>query len=106
MTPNGGFLYDLFTMKNLCGKTRDVNNPYEVYRNGSGWEWRVLKKYVGPDKEPGNPLSDPKKVDPEARWFCAVKSPMTHGTYDLGDEYVLNVIRHGVRIDLPVFEKW
>ena len=29
--------------KNDCGKTRDVKDPYEIWRGG-GWEWRVLKK--------------------------------------------------------------
>ena len=65
-------------MKNLCGKTRDVNNPYEVWTNGS-WFWRVLKNWQGDD----NKLN--------ARWFCAVKSPMTYGSYDMGDVYVSEI---------------
>ena len=32
--------------KNLCNKTRPVENPYEIWKNEIGsWEWRVLKKY-------------------------------------------------------------
>ena len=95
-------------MKNECGKTRKVNEPYEVYRNGSGWEWRVLKKWQSPDKEPGNPLATPKTANPYARWFCAVKSPMTAPSYDTGDVYVLDVIRNGVKmdVDLATLEKW
>ncbi len=95
-------------MKNLCGKTRKVNEPYEVWRNGSGWEWRILKKYIGPDKEPGNPLATPKTADPYARWFCAVKSPMTGVSYDLGDVYVLEIIRNAVKVDVSpdTLEKW
>ena len=87
-------------MKNECGKTRKVNEPYEVYRNErAGWEWRVLKKWQAPDKETGNPY---------ARWFCAVKSPMTAPSYDTGDVYVLDVIRNGVKmdVDLATLEKW
>ncbi len=91
-------------MKNLCGKTRKVNEPYEVWRNGSGWEWRVLKKWQAPDKEP----TIIGRVDAYARWFCAVKSPMTHGSYDLGDVYVLEVIRNAVKVDFDptTLEKW
>jgi len=71
--------------KNECGKTRKVNEPYEVYRGYgpmTGWEWRVLKKYQTPEREAKNQY---------ARWFCAVKSPMTFGSYDLGDTYVTDV---------------
>jgi hypothetical protein len=67
--------------KNLCGKTRDINDPYEVWVRGD-WEWRVLKKYKSPESE---------AKDPYARWFVAAKSPMTYGSYDLGDEYAANV---------------
>jgi len=71
--------------KNLCAKTRDVNNPYEVYRSLQlpGWEWRVLKKYQSPENEATNPY---------ARWLCAVKSPMTYDSYDMGDTYVKDII--------------
>ena len=65
------------------GKTRDVNQPYEVYVNRmAGWEWRVLKKYQAEEHE---------KTNPYARWMCAVKSPMTYGSYDLGDTYIDNI---------------
>ena len=87
-------------MKNECGKTRKVNEPYEVNRNErAGWEWRVLKKWQAPDKEAGNPY---------ARWFCAVKSPMTGGGYDMGDVYVNEVLSNGrkVNIDVMILEKW
>ena len=66
--------------KNPCGKTREKNNPYEVWRNGAGWEWRVLKKYKSPEAE---------AKDPYARWFCYVTSPMCDGEY--GDTYVLDI---------------
>lgn len=86
-------------MKNLCGKTRKVNQPYEVWVNNAGWEWRVLKKWQADDKEVGNPY---------ARWFCAVKSPMTHGSYDLGDVYVSEVKANARQMKIlpPVLDQW
>ena len=68
---------------NPFGKSRKVDNPYAIYRNSEGWEWRVLKTYQHPDNANGNHL---------ARWFCAVSSPFTHGTYDYGDVYIKDVI--------------
>ena len=69
------------------GKTRDINQPYEVYVNRqSGWEWRVLKKYKAPEAE---------AEDRYARWLCAVKSPMTFNGYDLGDSYVTDIRQYG-----------
>jgi len=76
-------------MKNLCGKTRDKENPYEIWSNNSGWEWRVLKKYQNPENENKNPY---------ARWFCAVKSPYTYGSYELGDVYVKDIKSSAKRI--------
>jgi hypothetical protein len=67
-------------MKNLCGKERKVDNPYEVWVNArAGWTWRVLKKWQADDDKP------------YGRWMCAVKSPMTHGGYDMGDVYVTEI---------------
>ena len=74
--------------KNLAGKTRDVNHPYEVWVAGD-WEWRILKKYKGPEAE---------AKDRYARWLTAVKSPMTYGSYDLGDTYVVDVQNYGVLV--------
>ena len=81
--------------KNLCGKTRPVDNPYEIWKSFDGtWIWKVLKKYQKPSKE---------ELNRYARWFCAVSSPYTHGTYDLGDVYVtdikLNASRHVPDLD-------
>ena len=76
-------------MKNPCGKTRDVNDPYEVWRSGN-WEWRVLKKYQTPERE---------KENPYARWFCGVKSPFTYGSFEMGDVYVKDIVYGAVRID-------
>ena len=57
-------------MKNLCGKTRKRDNPYEVWQAGD-WFWLVLKKWQADDKKP------------YARWFCDVYTPMTGGSFDL-----------------------
>ena len=44
------------------GKTRDMSEPYAIYKDGTGWEWRVLKTYKH---------SDAEKKDPYARWLVA-----------------------------------
>lgn len=60
--------------KNLCGKMRPENDPYEVWENRrAGWTWLVLKKWQADDDKP------------YARWFCKVTSPMTGSWGDLGD---------------------
>ena len=76
--------------KNLCGKTRHQDNHYEVWRGSNGFEWRVLKKYQKPSLEAKNPY---------ARWFCAVKSDMTYGSFELGDTYVSEIKRYGVKLE-------
>jgi len=89
--------------KNLCGKTRPVDNPYEIWKSFDGtWEWKVLKKYQKPSKELKNRF---------ARWFCAVSSPYTqytHGSYELGDVYVHEIAssaeRHFPDLDDPPME--
>jgi hypothetical protein len=65
------------------GKTRPVDRPYAVYVSDDGWTWKVLKAYS----------ADPH-VD-YARWMCAVSSPYTQGSYDLGDTYVADVLQYG-----------
>jgi len=67
--------------KNLCGKRRDVENPYEIWTSGD-FEYRVLKKYKAPRAE---------AKDQYARWFVATKSPYTHGSWELGDTYALDI---------------
>jgi hypothetical protein len=75
--------------KNLASKMRPLENPYEVWKSSDGWEWRVLKKYQSPDKEATNPY---------ARWMCAVRSPMTQGSWDYGDTYVKDVMKNAVKV--------
>ena len=67
--------------KNLCGKSRKKENPYEIWQ-ASGWEWRILKKYQNPENEAKNAY---------ARSFCAVASPFNYGVHSLGDVYVREI---------------
>lgn len=76
-------------MKNLCGKTRPTENPYEVWQSLDGsWTWNVLKKYQAPDGESNNPYS---------RWFCNVVTPMCPDG-ELGDVYVTEIKRNAVKV--------
>ena len=71
-------------MANKANKERKVDNPYEIWvAPDSGWEWRVLKKWQAPATEAKNAY---------ARWFVAVKSPMTFGSFEYGDTYVGDII--------------
>ena len=47
-----------------------------------GWEWRILKRYQSPDAGRANPY---------ARWFVAVKSPLTYGSWEYGDTYIREI---------------
>jgi len=75
--------------KNECAKTRPLNNPYEIWVNSQDWEWRVLKKYQSPKNEVKNPY---------ARWFCAVRSPFTFGSWEYGDVYVREIINNAYKL--------
>lgn len=74
--------------KNECGKTRKIEEPYEIWKMGD-WEWRVLKKYQSPENE---------KTNQYARWFCGVKSPFTYGSFELGDCYVKDITGSANRV--------
>jgi hypothetical protein len=77
-------------MSNPCAKTRDVEHPYETWCSPDGtWEWRVLKKWQSEEREATNPC---------ARWFCAVKSPFTFGSWEYGDTYVKDVKSQARRV--------
>jgi len=72
------------SMKNLCGKMRSKDNPYEVWVAGD-WEWHVLKKWQVDDDKP------------YARWFCLVKSPFVpYG--EMGDVYVSEIKSNAVML--------
>jgi hypothetical protein len=63
------------------GKTRRLDNPYAVYTNPQGWEWRILKTYQHPDKEKTN------------QYCTLVRScPFTHDIRFVG---VRGHLRHG-----------
>lgn len=70
--------------KNLYGKTRPVEKPYEIWKRGD-WEWRVLKKWQLDDKAP------------YARAYCAVRSPMTYDEWEYGDTYIADYSRMAMR---------
>ena len=77
---------------NPCGKTRDVAEPYEVWKGPGGFEWRVLKKYQKPELEAKNPY---------ARWYCAVKSNMTYGEFENYQKALGCVVLTNLRKCLP-----
>ena len=73
--------------KNKCNKERGVDKPYEIWATPDGsWEWKVLKKWQADDNKD------------KARWFCAVKSPYTYDSYDLGDVYVAEIKKFARKI--------
>ena len=76
---------------NPCAKTVSVEKPYEVWQTRDGsWTWKVLKKYQSPTNE--------KKNIKLARWFIACKSPYTYNSWEMGDEYAMNIIQMAIRI--------
>ena len=70
-----------FFKENIGKKTVDVDKPYMTFK-GNGFEWRVLKRYQFPKHESKNNY---------ARWYCAVRSPMTYGSWEYGDTYVSDI---------------
>lgn len=85
------------TMKNTMRKLRKPGDPHETWvsRDGS-WRWEVLKKYQADDTKPF------------ARWLCAVYTPHTFPTYDIGDVYAADVMReaHKVEVGRLSWEMW
>ena len=68
--------------KNLLGKSRKTDTPYAIFKGYGPFgntEMRLLKTYQLPAKE---------KENQYARWFVAVKTDMTYGSYDMGDSYI------------------
>ena len=68
--------------KNLLGKSRNKEKPYAIFKGYGPFgetEMRLLKTYQVPANEGKNQY---------ARWFVAVKSEMTYGSYDMGDSYI------------------
>lgn len=74
--------------KQTFKKTRPIDEPYAIYRvenpnNGMYFEWKVLKAWQSRASELKNEA---------ARWFCAVQSPMTYGSWERGDCYVSEIL--------------
>jgi len=67
--------------KNAWGKRRPLGEPYCIIEM-DGWTWKILKAYQSRKNEEGNKY---------ARYFCAVQSPFTYGTYDMGDVFVHDI---------------
>ena len=73
-----------------CGKTRKVENPYEIWVTPDlTWKWLVLKKYQLPEYE---------KINHYARWFCGVVTEMTYDMPELGDVYRNDIIHNAFRM--------
>ena len=76
--------------KNTFGKSRDVDNPYAIYKGYSrlvgNIEYRILKTYQTVQNEDKNKY---------ARWFVAAKSDATHGSWEYGDMYLREVVKSG-----------
>jgi hypothetical protein len=72
-------------MKNLAGKARKLDNPYAEWTDpATGRQFKLLKSWQADNsKEYG-------------RWFMAVKSENTFGSFEYGDEYVKGGIRGGL----------
>jgi hypothetical protein len=77
--------------KNLCGRRREIENPYEIWQAGD-FEYRVLKKYKSPTAEAN---------DQYARWLVATKSPYTFGSWEMGDTYAVD-IKNNATLIYPV----
>jgi len=78
-------------IKNLLGKSRPQANPYAIFKGYGPFgetEMRLLKTYSTPVNEAKNQY---------ARWFVAVKTPMTYGSYDMGDSYIRDAI-YGLKL--------
>ena len=71
--------------KNLLGKSRTKDKPYAIWQGFGAFgdtEVRLLKTYQKPDREQKNPY---------AKWFVAVRSDHTYGSFDMGDSDISEV---------------
>jgi hypothetical protein len=86
--------------KNLLGKSRNIQKPYAIWKGQGPFgntEMCLIKTYQVPANEAKNQY---------AKWMVAVKSDMTHGSYDMGDTYITDAIR-GLRLTYadPLFKQ-
>ena len=74
-------------MPNPFAKTRKLHEPYAIFINNQGWQWRVLKTYKQPSSE---------AKDKFARWYVAATSPhMGEGNWEYGDTYATEIKNFG-----------
>ena len=74
--------------KNLLGRSRTKENPYAIWQGFGAFgdtEVRLLKTYQKHDREQKNPY---------AKWFVAVRSDHTYGSFDRGDSYIREVLQN------------
>tara|TARA_X000001382_G_scaffold124752_1_gene109593 strand:- start:416 stop:739 length:324 start_codon:yes stop_codon:yes gene_type:complete len=76
--------------KNPMGKTRDIEEPYAIFRAAGDFELRVLKTYKMPKNE---------EKDIYSRWFTGAKSPMTYGSWEYGDTYRKEIVDNMLLIE-------
>lgn len=72
--------------KNLLGKSRTKETPYATFKGFGPFgdtTVHLLKTYQKPHKELQNNY---------ARWFVAVSSDHTFGSFDIGDSYISEVV--------------
>ena len=72
--------------KNLLGKSRTKENPYAIWQGFGAFgdtEVRLLKTYQTPANEQKNQY---------AKWFVAVRSDHTYGSFDMGDSYIRDLL--------------
>jgi hypothetical protein len=72
--------------KNLLGKSRTMENPYATFEGDGPFgdtTLHLLKTYQKPENELKNQYG---------RWFVAVKTDHTFGSFDMGDNYISEVV--------------
>ena len=76
---------------NPYGKTVKRENAHFVYQSSDGsWTWYCLRTYQTPEKEALNPY---------ARWYCNVVSPLTSERGETGDVYVAEIKAYARKLD-------
>lgn len=73
-------------MTNPFAKSRKIEKPYATFTGYGPFGQtvlHVLKTYQTPENE---------KKNQYARWFVAVKTDMTYGSFDMGDSYIKEAI--------------
>jgi len=77
--------------RNPFGKTREVSEPYAIYKNFQGWTWKVVKTYQMPKNEAKNPY---------ARWKVACTSPLSQSDGTVGrDTYARDILSNGYLLE-------